>query len=240
MYNFKDKIWIKLIFSCAAYWSSINKNDQERVSELKGQFGNSVTCRKFNAPNLFKMRMVSEIFDFVAYVYFFPSLSGIAKAQGEEAEKEEIAEVYDGLALLEGALKKCSKGKALFGGNKIGYLDIALGSFLGWIRVTEAMKKIRILNEEKTPGLVNGLRFLWLMKLLRMLCLRRWSWSSSLRLSSLKWGPPLDCEIRVVSFLYYFTSCVRLNWIKIELQMSWDMFGVSCPAAYEMNLPNKL
>ncbi|CAM8881745.1 unnamed protein product [Rhodiola kirilowii] len=84
---------------------------------------------------------------------WFPTLSGIAKAQGEEAKKEALAQVYEGLKLLEGAFEQCSKGKAFFGGDKVGYLDIALGCFLGWIRVTEAMNNVKVLDEEKTPGL---------------------------------------------------------------------------------------
>ncbi|KAL9665287.1 hypothetical protein QQ045_020702 [Rhodiola kirilowii] len=84
---------------------------------------------------------------------WFPTLSGIAKAQGEEAKKEALAQVYEGLKLLEGAFEQCGKGKAFFGGDKVGYLDIALGCFLGWIRVTEAMNNVKVLDEEKTPGL---------------------------------------------------------------------------------------
>ncbi|KAF6141335.1 hypothetical protein GIB67_008512 [Kingdonia uniflora] len=82
-----------------------------------------------------------------------PALSELAKAQGEEAEAEAVKQLLAGTALLEEAFQKCSKGKAFFGGESIGYLDIALGSFLGWIRVIE-LNGLTILDAEKTPGLV--------------------------------------------------------------------------------------
>ena len=85
---------------------------------------------------------------------FFPSLSGIVKAKGEEAKKAEIQKVFEGLGLLEEAFGKCSKGKPFFGGDRIGYLDIALGCFLGWLRVTEKTIGIKLLDEANTPGLV--------------------------------------------------------------------------------------
>ncbi|KAF8390299.1 hypothetical protein HHK36_024824 [Tetracentron sinense] len=85
---------------------------------------------------------------------WFPCLRGIAKAQGKETREEAIEQVKEGLVLLEGAFEKCSKGKGYFGGEKIGYLDIAVGSFLGWIRATEKMNGVKLLDEAKTPGLV--------------------------------------------------------------------------------------
>lgn len=45
----------------------------------------------------------------------------------------------------------CSKGKGFFGGDTIGYLDIALGCYLGWIRVIEKSEGIKFLDEDKTP-----------------------------------------------------------------------------------------
>ncbi|KAF6141332.1 hypothetical protein GIB67_008509 [Kingdonia uniflora] len=83
------------------------------------------------------------------------TLFGIAKAQGEEAEAEAeaVKQLLAGTALLEEAFQKCSKGKAFFGGDSIGYLDIALGCFLPWLRVTE-LNGLTILDAEKTPGLV--------------------------------------------------------------------------------------
>lgn len=84
---------------------------------------------------------------------WFPSLSGIAKAQGEEAKAAAIEQVREGLALLEETFGKCSQGKGFFGGENIGYLDIALGCYLGWLRVSEKMNNLKLLDEAKTPGL---------------------------------------------------------------------------------------
>ncbi|CAB4264520.1 unnamed protein product [Prunus armeniaca] len=79
-------------------------------------------------------------------------MRGIAAAQGEEARKAAI-ELAEGLALLKEAFEKTSKGKDFFSGDKFGYLDIAFGCFLGWLRVTEKMNGLKPLDETKTPGL---------------------------------------------------------------------------------------
>lgn len=48
---------------------------------------------------------------------------------------------------------KCGKGGDFFGGDNVGYIDIVLGSYLGWIKVTELMLGIKLIDESKTPGL---------------------------------------------------------------------------------------
>uniref|UniRef100_A0A2N9ISA8 glutathione transferase n=1 Tax=Fagus sylvatica TaxID=28930 RepID=A0A2N9ISA8_FAGSY len=77
---------------------------------------------------------------------WFPSIRGIVVAQGEEAKKVLIDQVTEGLVLLEEVYEKCSKGKAFFGGDGIGFLDIAFG-------VIEKMNELKLLDEAKTPGL---------------------------------------------------------------------------------------
>jgi len=84
----------------------------------------------------------------------FPAMRGISMAQGEEAKKAAIEQVKEGLVLLEDAFVKCSNGKEFFGGNCIGYLDITFGSFLGWLRMTEKMNNMKLLDEATTPGLL--------------------------------------------------------------------------------------
>ncbi|KAK3038606.1 hypothetical protein RJ639_027269 [Escallonia herrerae] len=75
-------------------------------------------------------------------------------ARGEEAKKAAIQETQEGLALLEAAFVKCSKGKAYFDGDSIGYIDIALGCLLGWLEVGEEVANVKFLDQSKTPGLV--------------------------------------------------------------------------------------
>jgi glutathione S-transferase len=88
------------------------------------------------------------------WMQFFPTMRGIAAAQGEEARKALQEQLDEELVLLEEAFGKCSKGKAFFGGDGIGFLDIAFGCFLGWLRATEKMIGLKLLDEAKTPGLV--------------------------------------------------------------------------------------
>ncbi|KAL1222779.1 Glutathione S-transferase U18 [Cardamine amara subsp. amara] len=84
---------------------------------------------------------------------WFISLRSILTAQGEEETKAFIAQVEERTELLEKAFIDCSKGKLFFNGDHIGYLDIALGSFLGWLRVVELDANHKFLDETKTPSL---------------------------------------------------------------------------------------
>lgn len=47
----------------------------------------------------------------------------------------------------------CSKGRAFFGGDSIGYIDIALGSLLVWIEAIRRMCNLEIISASKTPRL---------------------------------------------------------------------------------------
>jgi glutathione S-transferase len=82
---------------------------------------------------------------------WFPNLRA---AQEDKAKTAAVDSVLEGLVLLEDAYAKSSNGKPFFGGDTIGHVDIALGSYLGWIRVTEQMNGIQLLDESKIPDLV--------------------------------------------------------------------------------------
>ncbi|XP_050237123.1 glutathione S-transferase U17-like [Mercurialis annua] len=84
---------------------------------------------------------------------WWPSLRGLASGDAEAKEKAK-EQIVEGLVLLEEVYQKTSKGKAFFGEDEIGYLDIAFGCYLGWLRATEEMSEVKLLDEAKTPGLV--------------------------------------------------------------------------------------
>ncbi|CAL9214408.1 unnamed protein product [Arabidopsis halleri] len=84
---------------------------------------------------------------------WFISLRSILTAQGEEEKNAAIAQVEERTEILEKAFIDCSKGKPFFNGDHIGYLDIALGSFLGWWRVVELDANHKFLDETKAPSL---------------------------------------------------------------------------------------
>ncbi|CAL4923481.1 unnamed protein product [Urochloa decumbens] len=70
-----------------------------------------------------------------------------------EAEKKADAAVRIMAALetLEGAFKDCSRGGGYFGGDGIGFVDVVLGSYLGWFKVFEKMVGVRVLDAARTP-----------------------------------------------------------------------------------------
>ncbi|TYI33420.1 hypothetical protein ES332_A04G131700v1 [Gossypium tomentosum] len=70
-----------------------------------------------------------------------------------------MAEVSEGILLLEEAFVKLSKGRAFFGGENIGFVDIVFGSLLAWIEVIEKLSEMKLISEAKTPRLVQWADF---------------------------------------------------------------------------------
>ncbi|CAN1321214.1 Glutathione S-transferase U17 [Linum perenne] len=89
-----------------------------------------------------------------AYIDEKPNIRAAPLAPTEEAKTAAVNQLIEGLALIEDAYKNISKGKDFFGGDKIGFLDIAFGSILGWTRALQVMLGVKLLDEEKTPGLL--------------------------------------------------------------------------------------
>ncbi|XP_061375526.1 glutathione S-transferase U17-like [Gastrolobium bilobum] len=85
---------------------------------------------------------------------WFMSMVNILTAEDDEAKKPYFEQMEEVLVRMEDEFNKCSEGKAFFGGDKIGFIDIAFGSFLSWLYVTEKMNGKKMLDEAKTPALV--------------------------------------------------------------------------------------
>ncbi|KAG5087767.1 hypothetical protein AAZX31_01G038400 [Glycine max] len=84
---------------------------------------------------------------------WFTSLRSVLVAEDDEAKKPHFEQAEEGLERLEEVFNKYSEGKAYFGGDSIGFIDIGFGSFLSWMRVIEEMSGRKLLDEKKHPGL---------------------------------------------------------------------------------------
>ncbi|KAK9116935.1 hypothetical protein Sjap_015882 [Stephania japonica] len=104
-------------------------------------------------------RAIARFWGYYVDDKIFPSLSKIAKSWGRDEDALEQAKTA--MELMEKAFKDCSKGKDFFNGNQIGYLDIAFGSNVGWIRTLETMHGFTLINDEKTPGLAGWAERFW-------------------------------------------------------------------------------
>jgi len=78
-----------------------------------------------------------------------PTLRG-----SDDGDKEHAAgQLSAALQLLEGAFLELSQGKSYFGGDGVGYLDISLVSFVGWVRAVEKIAGVAFLDQAKVPNL---------------------------------------------------------------------------------------
>eukprot|EP01018_Ginkgo_biloba_P019448 Gb_16562 [translate_table: standard] len=76
----------------------------------------------------------------------------IVKTKGE-AQGEAKREFIQGLVLLEGALRENCGGKAYFGGERIGFVDIAFIPLVCWFHALEILGGFKIPLEDKCPSI---------------------------------------------------------------------------------------
>ncbi|XBI32447.1 hypothetical protein VPH35_055900 [Triticum aestivum] len=72
-----------------------------------------------------------------------------------QVQASSARETAENLKLLEGQLPE---GKRFFGGDTIGFLDIAMGGIARWLGVFEEMAGVRLLTEEDRPLLYKWVR----------------------------------------------------------------------------------
>uniref|UniRef100_A0A0D9XHM4 glutathione transferase n=1 Tax=Leersia perrieri TaxID=77586 RepID=A0A0D9XHM4_9ORYZ len=99
---------------------------------------------------------ISESLIIIEYIDEIPSAVRVLRSEDNAEHKEKVArEMSTTLQYLEEAFVKCSQGKNYFGDDDIGYLDIALGALLGWIKAAEKIAGIKLLEEAKVPNLIS-------------------------------------------------------------------------------------
>ncbi|TVU35453.1 hypothetical protein EJB05_17343 [Eragrostis curvula] len=89
----------------------------------------------------------------VTCLQFFPSWRALFRSTTDEQRTEAFKNVVPVVDTLERALRECSKGKAFFGGDAVGLVDVALGSHLVWISVVDEVVGVRLLDKARFPAL---------------------------------------------------------------------------------------
>lgn len=81
----------------------------------------------------------------------FPTWIPVYNGRTSEDRVAAARQVVAVLEKFERAFDECSGGKAFFGGDAAGLVDVVLGGFLGWLRASEAMCGVRVIDPAKTP-----------------------------------------------------------------------------------------
>ncbi|KAF7084236.1 hypothetical protein CFC21_087907 [Triticum aestivum] len=74
-------------------------------------------------------------------------------ARKTEEKMEAAVRAISAMETLEGAFGECSGGKPFFGGDGIGFVDVVLGSYLGWFVVIEKMIGVKLMDAARTLAL---------------------------------------------------------------------------------------
>ncbi|KAL6641353.1 hypothetical protein ACP70R_019534 [Stipagrostis hirtigluma subsp. patula] len=81
----------------------------------------------------------------------FSSFMMIIMGKTDEEKAQGTKGLFAAAETLEAALEECSKGRPFFGGDSVGYLDIALGGFAAWVRTRDVIAGLKHFDPKKTP-----------------------------------------------------------------------------------------
>jgi len=87
----------------------------------------------------------------IVRVQLFSSWMMVFRGKTDEEKAEGTKQSFAVAATLEGALSECSKGKPFFGGDTVGYVDVALGGFVAWIHAIDKLYGLKLFDAGKTP-----------------------------------------------------------------------------------------
>jgi len=75
----------------------------------------------------------------------------VFRGKTDEEKAEGTRQSFAVAATLEGALRECSQGKPFFGGDSVGYVDVALGGFVAWVHAIEKLYGLKVFDAAQTP-----------------------------------------------------------------------------------------
>ncbi|XP_044968183.1 probable glutathione S-transferase GSTU6 [Hordeum vulgare subsp. vulgare] len=96
-------------------------------------------------------RAVARFWAAYADDHFFASWIKAFAGTTDEERAAATEAAAAALQKMEGAFGECSKGKAFFGGDAPGYVDIALGGYVAWMRAFHAVAGVDLLDAARTP-----------------------------------------------------------------------------------------
>ncbi|CAN1800872.1 Probable glutathione S-transferase [Linum perenne] len=108
---------------------------------------------------------VSESLVILEYIEVLESMWSAMKLKGKEGEKAAVKEAYENLKLMEKELE--ASGSNLFGGDKIGFVDLTFGCVVMLVDIVDQVKGVeqsdKMIDEVKFPLLAKWKHQLYLI-----------------------------------------------------------------------------
>eukprot|EP00249_Psilotum_nudum_P017492 c26348_g2_i1 orf=287-982(+) len=84
---------------------------------------------------------------------FYDAAVGILKSPPGEARQQATVDLRDSFITLDKALQEVACGKPFFGGDNVGFVDIAFAPFICWFHAIEVLGNFKLPDEKQCPTL---------------------------------------------------------------------------------------